>query len=374
MRAGMFVEALAQTHRVSLMLVPLFAERTDSAAAFIAHHCAEVFVVETEPAQPLKPRADAPLLLQAFERYNQAAARVLGDARFDVIHAQRLYLAPLALSLAQRAARHGRPALHLDLDDVESVTHTRLADLCRVNLQPAWAEAETLEAARYSKAERAYLPRFDRVYVCSEADAAAIASLTAGDVRVVPNAVRPPEVPPQRLTTHAFRFLFLGNLDYYPNQDAVRFFCTEVVPLLRRRAKQPFRVRIAGAGLTDALTSLGGIPEVWIAGRVPEAALEYGEANAVIVPIRAGGGTRIKVLEAFAHGRPVVSTTIGMEGIAAEPGHDFLLGDTPEALTEQCLRLMEESELPEAVAGNAATLVRERYSQAVINRLIAGWT
>jgi glycosyltransferase involved in cell wall biosynthesis len=355
------------------MVIPLFAERSDRAAAFIACQCAKVFEVAIRPGERLKPQADAPLLLQAFERYREAVATALGDARFDVIHAQRLYLAPLAVLLAQRAPKHGRPALHLDLDDVESVTHTRLADLYRLNLQPARADSEMLEAGRYSKAERTYLPRVDRIYVCSNADAATIAPLGSGDVRIVPNAVRPPEVPPQRLTTHAFRFLFLGNLDYYPNQDAVRFFCTEVVPLLRRRASRPFRVRIAGAGLTDALTSLGRIPEVWIAGRVPDVALEYGEADAVIVPIRAGGGTRIKVLEAFAHGRPVVSTTIGMEGIASTPERDFLLGDTPEALAEQCLRLMEKPGLAEALAGSAATLVRERYSQAVINRLIAGW-
>lgn len=366
----MFLEALAQTHRVSLLVVPLHNSRTPSADAHIARHCAEVFVVEPQVTQ-LGGAATQPGLVRLLAGQTKACAAAIGARTFDVIQAQRIYTAPLALGLAHTTAS-GRARLHLDLDDRESVTHARIADLLRHNLKKAASDHEAAEAAAYTRAEQELLPRFERIYVCSTADAEAVtASVPSSAVRVVPNALRPPLRIPERLTTHPFRFLFVGSLNYYPNEDAVRFFCTEVVPLLRRLTDAPFQVRVVGTGLSDALMPLTRIPEVRLVGAVGDLAPEYGEADAVVVPVRAGGGTRIKVLEAFAYRRPVVSTTLGIEGIEADPGVDYLRGDSPEELATQCARLMQESGPGADLAAHAASVFEERYSQRRINQLIA---
>jgi glycosyltransferase involved in cell wall biosynthesis len=371
MRAGMFLEALAQKHRVSLLAVPVFNQRSDTSGPFMAEHCAEMFEVavgvDHSQLGRFQKRAEQLPLLRHFASLAKPAAAALAGRRFDVIHAMRLYTAPLALQLAKGT----NARLHLDLDDIESTTHSRLAELYRFNLRQVEAAREQKDATLYAEAEQRLVPQFDRVYVCSEEDAASIAAIRRPEeVKVIPNAVRLPDTLPRRRTTHPFRFLFVGTLGYYPNEDAVRFFCTEIVPLLRRQAVQPFQVRIVGTGLSNALMPLTRIPEVRLIGRVGDIGLEYGDADAVVVPIRAGGGMRIKVLEAFAYRRPVVSTTVGIEGITAEVG-DYLRGDTPEELAAQCLRLMREPALGEKLATNAAGLVETRYTQESVNRLIA---
>jgi len=145
-----------------------------------------------------------------------------------------------------------------------------------------------------------------------------------------------------------------------------------VVPLIRHEAEVPFLVRIAGSGLSKALAPLAAIPEVRLVGRVPHVSVEYAEADAVIVPIRGGGGTRIKVLEAFAHRRPVISTTIGAQGIDATPGEHYLQADTAAAFALECLRLMRNAELRASLAGSAQALVMTRYTQQPVNEQVAG--
>jgi glycosyltransferase involved in cell wall biosynthesis len=375
MRAGMFLEALAQRHRVSLLVVPIFGEQSTSSQALIERFCEALIVVEPRPKESFWQRfagraGRQPELVRLFGGLAASCPPELHQQRFDVIHAFRLYTAPLALALAKRMP--GRPALHLDLDDIESVTRRRIAALHASSGDSEAAGRENREAARYGSAEAKLIPAFERVYVCSRVDASRIASRARHDPIVVPNAVRLPGSNIEPLTSHPFTFLFVGTLGYSPNQDAVRFFCTEVLPLIRRTATAPFLVRIVGAGLTAGLTSLSAIPEVRLIGRVPDVGVEYADADAVIVPLRGGGGTRIKVLEAFGHRRPVVSTTMGIEGIEATPGEHYLKADTPEAFAAQCLRLIDDAELRAHLAGHAEALVHERYTQQRINELISG--
>ena len=105
-------------------------------------------------------------------------------------------------------------------------------------------------------------------------------------------------------------------------------------------------------------------------GAVPDVAGEYADADAVIVPVRAGGGTRIKVLEAFAYRRPLITTSAGLEGIEALPEEHCLIADTPGEFATQCLRLMRNPELGREVAERAYALVTSRYSPEVVARLV----
>jgi glycosyltransferase involved in cell wall biosynthesis len=287
---------------------------------------------------------------------------------FDVVHVFRLAMVPFARSWGGRASPTG-PDWHLDLDDVESVTRLRLAALYRSTGQPELAQREQHEADRYATLEATVLSSFDRVYVCSELDRERLRRHPQkAEVRVLPNAL--PIPPPAAAPTPRprFTFLFVGTLGYYPNQDAVAYFCTEVLPRLRAAAAGQFQVDVVGTGPSTVLARLAGPPEVRVLGPVPSVAPAYGEADAVIVPLRGGGGTRIKVLEAFAFRRPVVSTSLGIEGIDAHPEEHVLIGDDPDVFARQCLRLLQDPSLRCRLAANAWSLFTRAYSIEAVAR------
>jgi glycosyltransferase involved in cell wall biosynthesis len=224
------------------------------------------------------------------------------------------------------------------------------------------AELEEGAARRGEDREDAVLRDFDRVYVCSEVDRASLRPRARAELCILPNAVRLPQPSAAGPRQIPFTFLFVGSLGYYPNEDAAIYFCQEVLPLLRRQARSPFRCVIVGTGAREAVTGLGRLPEVEVVGAVPDVGPWYREANVVVVPIRAGGGTRIKILEAFSYRRPVVTTSVGIEGIDAQDGVHVLIGDTPAAMARRCLRLMDEPELVGRLSHHAFLLLQRSYT------------
>ncbi|HSS73974.1 MAG TPA: glycosyltransferase [Gaiellaceae bacterium] len=314
MRAGSVLRALARHHSVHLHVLPIYARWDDLLVPELASLCngvTEGVAIET-------------------------------PTPFDVLHVFRL----AALPFARRCAAADR---HVDLDDIEPQTYRRLAELHRLNSDETGAQAMEAEAARYEPLLEEALASWDRVYVCSELDRARLGART---LRVLPNVVEP-SMRAER-GDGLFTFLFVGNLDYYPNGDAVRWFATGVLPALRALAPAPFRVLVAGNGAAP--------PELEHAGAVRDLRPCYAAADVVIVPLRAGGGTRIKILEAFAHGVPVVSTPIGAEGLEAMEGKQLLLAADAEAFAHRCAELMARPELRRSLAEQALHLVRGSYS------------
>jgi len=225
------------------------------------------------------------------------------------------------------------------------------------------------EASRYEALAAAMLPRFDRVYVASAADRAPVAAQYPGtDVAVLENVIRLPgpraaSPPPSASVSAAdepFTFLFVGSFGYYPNDDAARYFCGKVLPLLRAAAPRPFRVRLVGADPTAAVRLLAAMPDVTVTGPVADVTPWYESASAVIVPVRAGGGTRIKVLEAFAHERPVVATTAGAEGLEVTAGRHLLIADSAGDFAACCGRLMRDPVLGRKLASQGTAFARLR--------------
>jgi glycosyltransferase involved in cell wall biosynthesis len=148
--------------------------------------------------------------------------------------------------------------------------------------------------------------------------------------------------------------------------DAVLFFCTHVLPLLRPDAPGRFRVLIAGRADGDLdLDRLTATEEVRLVVNPPDLSPYYAQSDAVIVPIRSGGGTRIKILEAFSYGLAVVSTTIGAEGLDVTPGLDIIIADGAEAFAEQCLRIWTDG-LRRRIAGAGRDLWRRKYSPVAL--------
>lgn len=289
------------------------------------------------------------------------AASLCARENYDIVHAFRFSMAPYALAIRRVLRR--RPRLHLDVDDIESATRARLAGLHRAAGNAADASKESLNAAAYARLEPRLFKRFDRLYACSPADAARLGSYPAR-VRVLPNPA-PSLAPAPPPAGGAFVFLFIGTLSYFPNEDALRWFCDLVLPRLRTACD--CELAVAGIACPSGLeTYLRGRPGVRFLGRVDTAADAYKGAHAVIAPLRAGGGTRIKIIEAFAFGRPVVCTPAGVEGIAAIHGRHCLVAGDADSFHDACLGLVQNPGLREELASAARSLAELEHSGAAL--------
>jgi glycosyltransferase involved in cell wall biosynthesis len=355
MRAGMVLEALSGLYSVSLLVVPQYPTIDQNIPEQLLEFCESAAIVPHD---------------NDVQRRVTEAGRAFQDGAFDIVHTFRLAALSFARSYFRRAG--GRARLHLDLDDIESKTHRRIAELHERTGNVDRAEFEKASSRRSLLIETAAFSIFDRIYVCSEADKAELQQRGRVEIQVLKNAVRlPTSVTPLCFRSgEVFRFLFVGTLAYYPNEDAMQYFCSEVLPILRERAERPFLVNIVGAYPPERLRSLNS-RDVCVVGTVPDVQPWYEGCHAVIVPIRAGGGSRIKILEAFSYQRPVVTTSIGIEGIEAEAGRHALIADTPAGFAAACIQLISDAELADHLVENSTDLLNTTYTIEALKRRIA---
>jgi len=158
--------------------------------------------------------------------------------------------------------------------------------------------------------------------------------------------------------------LFVGSLTYAPNLDGLRWFTTEVLPAVRSR-RPDVELRVVGSG-GEGLDWLAAAPGVTMVGQVDELDGELRRASAVVAPILWGAGTRIKILEAFAHRVPVISTTVGAEGLDVGHEHEVMLADDPARFADDCLRVLQEGELRERLIERAYETFVDHYEESSI--------
>lgn len=212
------------------------------------------------------------------------------------------------------------------------------------------------ERRRMKRYESATCNRFDAIFAVSEEDRLALRR----DLGVQ----RPIEVLPTGVDTDFFaprpditpipgRLVFLGSLDWMPNIDGVRWFVRDIYP--RLRAQHPgVSLDIVGRRPTDSvLRAVRGDPSIRVIADVPDVRPHIAAADLFVVPLRIGGGTRIKIFEAMAMGRPVVATTLGAQGLGLSAGRHVGIGDTPTELADEINRLLwrEQDKLELAAAG-----------------------
>jgi glycosyltransferase involved in cell wall biosynthesis len=176
----------------------------------------------------------------------------------------------------------------------------------------------------------------------------------------VPNGVDIDFFRPAAIDSSPGTLLFNGVLDYHPNRDAVEYLLTQVLPRIRER-RPDVRLKVVGRGAPAELERLrrAGLE---VTGEVPDLRPHLQEAAVVLVPIRMGGGTRLKVLEGLAMARPMVSTSIGCEGIDVRDGEHLLIADTADAFADQVDRILGDPALAARLGHAGRTLVEDRYS------------
>jgi glycosyltransferase involved in cell wall biosynthesis len=379
-RAAMTLAALARDGEVDLVVVPV-AGGEPSPPDHVLREAARIHVLSLQehldPHIALIARLTDPLeRARAMERYPKpylarfctaaSAAEVFDWARIlppSVVHVMRLYLAPLADPFL-RLAPTARPEMVLDLDDDELETRTRLAGLHRLRGEDEAARQEERERGRYETYLHRYLAAFDRVSLANPADAERIGrEFPSARTAVVPNGVLPPDDAPvhEPSSKGPLRLLFVGTLDYLPNADAVEFLCTAIRAALHDLFPRKIAIDIVGAVGGHLLDRFGCLEDVRLHGYAPSLASFYAAADVAIVPIRAGGGTRLKILEAFAHRVPVVSTALGAEGLGAIDDGELLIGDCATSIARACLRIKSDPALARQLACRAGVLVAQSH-------------
>jgi glycosyltransferase involved in cell wall biosynthesis len=214
------------------------------------------------------------------------------------------------------------------------------------------------------------------VVAVSEVDRDALLRLDpALDVTVVPNGVdlefnRPGAVPPQP-EMGARALVFTGKMDYRPNIDAVTWFADAVFPIIRQSAPAA-RFFIVGQQPHPRVAALAERPGVIVTGRVPDTRPYIAGASVYIIPLRIGGGTRLKVLEAMAMGQAIVSTRLGCDGFPFTDGAEVAFGDTPAEFAQQVLDLFADRARAEEMGRRARAFVEAHYGwDALVPRLEA---
>ncbi len=360
--------ALAKRHDV--FGVSLITPDLDAAEAAQAmnEYCREVVLVPARPWQGSAKRVmqlRSLLSRRSFEARSfdlpdlrRALDRVLSANVIDVVNVELPFLVGQRLT---KAPPGERPPLRV-LDE-----HNIEFDLARQQASAEQGLARRVHnLANWPKIRREELGayrRFDGVTFCSDVDEARAKTLVPGlRSTVVPNAVdlehfRPdPGLPGSDGRT----VMFFGAINYFPNVDGLRYLLRDVWPLVERSHPEA-RLKIVGQHPTPEVLAFRS-PRVEVTGRVDDLRPHLSSAAVTIVPLRIGGGTRFKILEAMAMARPVVSTSLGAEGIDAQPGRDILIADDPATLAAALGRVLDTPALGVEMGARGRALVEERYS------------
>jgi glycosyltransferase involved in cell wall biosynthesis len=224
---------------------------------------------------------------------------------------------------------------------------------------------DAVDEGRWRRSQLRAADAVDTVVLCSELDRSRLGH-PAGVV--VPNSYELPEHAVTGTAPHEPVFTIVGLLTYPPNADAAGYFARAILPLVRERLPGA-RVKLVGRYDTET-ASLREEPGVELLGHVDDLDAVFASTAAVVVPLRAGGGTRIKILEAFARRVPVVSTTLGCEGLGVRHGEELLVADDPREFADACVRIYEDAALAASLVERGHTLWSSRYRAADIREQV----
>lgn len=290
---------------------------------------------------------------------------LLGEQSFDIVQIEGLEMFSLWASASSRRQGAG-PIIVLDEHNAEYALQESARAISR--RQGYWVGAvySLLQAQRLVCYEREACRSAHGVVTVSKDDATALVALCPSlNPTVVPNGVDTTLFRRERCETDGRTVFFIGKMDYRPNVDAVEWFCRQVWPSVRQE-RPDARFRIVGRDPTAQVVSLGQVPGVEIVGEVPDERPEFEQADVLVVPMRMGSGVRLKVLQSMAMGVPLVSTTLGMAGIPARPGREYLLADSVSDIARSVLRLLSDSELRATLRQSARELVCREFDWRVI--------
>lgn len=355
------IRSLAPEHDITLVSFARGNQTPD--VERLRAHCRDVHTIEIQRTARHEARAAVrslyggePVLMLRDDRREM---RVLIEAltsreRFDLVHADQL-------NMCQFALRVPNAARVLDAHNALWLLYERLAAVLPRGLR-------RLAFSREARLLRAYEGRMcracDAVLAVSADDRAALEAVGAvpDTITVVPITVDVHDLQRQpRLPLRPPRLVYIGPMHWPPNLDAVQWFAAAILPRIRARYPEVI-FQVIGA---DPHGSLRGFAEpshrIEVLGYVDDPAGHFAGAAALVVPLRAGAGMRVKILDGLARGVPIVTTQLGCSGIAVESGRHVLIADDPAEFAAATLRLLDDPALAQRLADNGRRLVETRY-------------
>jgi glycosyltransferase involved in cell wall biosynthesis len=266
---------------------------------------------------------------------------------------------------------------HYIYDSVEGLAARRVVDMHNVDhllydrfaRSPRWNAKKIhgwLQRRFMVDFERKLPGRVDACVTVSEQDCHALKTLSGADnIVVAPNGVDTEYFVPQVASAQRFDLLYLGSMDYYPNVEAGLFLCREVMPRVWARRPET-TLAIVGRDPTPAVRACGRDARITVTGSVADVRPYLAGASVFVAPLRVGGGTRLKVLEAAMMAKAIVGTPIGVEGIALEHERHALIADGVDGLVEAVLRLLNDPTLRDQLGQAAHSVVSERYDWSLV--------
>jgi polysaccharide biosynthesis protein PslH len=367
------IRHLSRQHSILVLSLLEFPEEVEE-LAHLRPYCEMVDAV-TAPQLGLREgvaavgrglRARRPLATHSFYSEELAAKinAVVTRQDPDVIQIEHSFLAPYvdALPKASRCKKV------LSFHNVGSRQYSRMTRL-QLGLKDRLGFAGKSLLMRGW--EVALAEKFDHCVVVSVTEQRLLqAAKLTRPISVIDNGVDTELYQPLPETSGGNAVLFVGTMGYAPNVDAVLHFQRAIMPLVRNSVPD-VELLVVGAHPRPQIRQLAMPGEVTVTGQVPDVVPYYQRSRVSIVPLRAGGGTRLKILESMALGRPVVSTSIGCEGLAVVDGEHLLIADEPESFAECVVRLLIDQELRERIARHGRQLVERRYDWSAASRRLA---
>jgi glycosyltransferase involved in cell wall biosynthesis len=361
LRAYHLLRSLATRHTVDLLT---FSAPTAPDAAAVAHlreFCADVTVIPTSPFTPVP--GNAATHLSATPR----SLLTTWDPAVRDLVSRAAAAVDMAVGLQLSAARYlTRVAVPVVFEEAEPRQIRAQLDGART-----WRERSRLRLTWWKHARylRHLAAAMASVTVVSddERDALVGIGIPAERVHLVPNGADAADLVRPRTVATPARIVYAGAVTYPPNLEAVRWFLTGVMPALRA-ARPDLEFWVTGDTGDVALDDLPNRGWATFTGRLPDVKAAVGDAAAAVVPLLAGGGTRLKVLEALALGTPTVSTTKGAEGLEVVDGRHLLLADDPRRFADQVLRVLGDPALAARLSAESRALVRQTYTWPAIGQ------
>lgn len=355
---------ISQIHRVTLVTALETAEEAEAARALKEQLPQVALRLTTVPSRGGMPRRLGRALRSPIDplpytwsgyrhpRFTENLRRTLAEEAFDLVHCDHTHIAHAVLALRT-------PPRLLNAHNVDSMLLRRVAE---IEGRPWKRAVINWQARKVLRAERRTYPRFDGCLAMSDVDKAHLEQL-AGDVPVwiVPNGVDTDAFEPSGTSSTPGLMAFSGAMDWLPNVDAVRFFAQEILPTIRAQVPGA-RLLVVGRnpapGLVRRLAGAG----VEFTGTVDDVRPFLARADLFVVPLRAGSGTRLKILEAWASGKAVLSTSLGAEGLPAVDGENIAIADTAARFAERAAALLRDPTRARCLGTAGRQAVEESFS------------
>ena len=318
--------------------------------------------------------------------YRQKFRELMATETFDLVHYEMFHT-------AQFHTETRLPGV-LSQQNVDSAIWRRL---CSETVNPFYKYASWTQQRAFQRYERVMTPKFDMVTCTSDIDAAVFQQHCADYSRrspppldntpakqgqippccplieIIPNGVDVTHYQPNFAHEAPAHLIYIGSIDWYPNEDAVSFFADEVLPKIHERIKAitpalrghlpPPEVKfsIVGGNPSRRVQKLADRQGIVVTGRVADIKPYFEEATVFVVPLRIGSGTRLKILEALAMGKAIVSTSVGAEGLALRNGEEIFIADEPTAFADAVTRLLTDALLRRRIGENGRARVERDY-------------